>query len=380
MSSAVSSGVGTGGAGNLGGALADFATAVSGVRTSDGCTNGPGFSNQVNTVWMKAGTYSTATSLVSNKCLYWFGYNTTHGDNTGRPTYTFTTAASGGMLDFYGSNANVVIGNIIFNGTGESTTAIWPFNAPSQFGTVTLLNDKFIGFANIIDNSANSGYAWYTLNVFGCEFTGAAMNAFVTSNVGGKNNNFVGNYFHANNQDLAVQGGNAFVSNNVFTGTTQTGASSQSVYFTNISGGNYLILVDNVFYNIATARVIYSVSQSSMQIFGNVFYGTNIPIENDGQFPTQNPYMTYSNAFGNNAFSNIGWVNSPSDVTLTVNPFTNPSGGDYSLNNAAGGGASLKTANYPGSTLWGSIGFLDIGAFQHGATAGPGIVNYGYVN
>lgn len=55
----------------------------------------------------------------------------------------------------------------------------------------------------------------------------------------------------------------------------------------------------------------------------------------------------------------------PHDVTLTADPFTNASGGDFSLNNAAGGGALLRAVGFPGALPWGGTGYLDIGALQH---------------
>ncbi len=52
-------------------------------------------------------------------------------------------------------------------------------------------------------------------------------------------------------------------------------------------------------------------------------------------------------------------------VTLTAPPFTNPAGGDFSPNNAAGGGALLRAAGIPG-TFPGlsTTGYRDIGAAQ----------------
>lgn len=49
-------------------------------------------------------------------------------------------------------------------------------------------------------------------------------------------------------------------------------------------------------------------------------------------------------------------------ITLTANPFTNAAGGDFSLNNTAGGGALLRALGF---SPYGQTGYLDIGAVQH---------------
>ncbi len=53
-------------------------------------------------------------------------------------------------------------------------------------------------------------------------------------------------------------------------------------------------------------------------------------------------------------------------VTLTADPFTNGTGGDFSLNATAGGGALLRGAGFPGAMPAGvTTGHIDLSAFQH---------------
>lgn len=63
-------------------------------------------------------------------------------------------------------------------------------------------------------------------------------------------------------------------------------------------------------------------------------------------------------------------------ITLTADPFTNAAGGDFSLNNVAGGGALLRAAGF---SPYGQTGYLDVGAVQHqdsgGGTVGARLVN-----
>ncbi len=57
-------------------------------------------------------------------------------------------------------------------------------------------------------------------------------------------------------------------------------------------------------------------------------------------------------------------------VTLTGDPFTSASGGDFSLNNTSGAGAALRAVGYPISFFGiSTTNYLDIGAAQHQGAA-----------
>lgn len=77
----------------------------------------------------------------------------------------------------------------------------------------------------------------------------------------------------------------------------------------------------------------------------------------------------YSNTSGprNNLAAGTG------DVTLSADPFTDSSGGDFSLNSTAGGGAACRAAGFPGAFPAGLVtGYADIGAVQHQDSGGGG--------
>lgn len=59
-------------------------------------------------------------------------------------------------------------------------------------------------------------------------------------------------------------------------------------------------------------------------------------------------------------------------ITGTGSFFTNAAGGDFTLNNTAGGGADLRSAGYPGELPVGGTGYVDIGALQVQASAAGG--------
>jgi hypothetical protein len=85
--------------------------------------------------------------------------------------------------------------------------------------------------------------------------------------------------------------------------------------------------------------------------------------------------MSRCNAFGSNSNTNNDYFGGTGDVTLTANPFTNPTTGDFSLNTAAGGGALCKGTGYPSTWLGLTmVGSMNIGAWQNsGASSGAGI-------
>lgn len=91
-------------------------------------------------------------------------------------------------------------------------------------------------------------------------------------------------------------------------------------------------------------------------------------------------------AFNNNAFynntSNYNNINASSnDVVCTADPFTNAAGGDYTLNNTAGGGKELRDGGLPGqipglstTDVYSPIGLLGTptvpGVFRHPGMSG----------
>lgn len=85
-------------------------------------------------------------------------------------------------------------------------------------------------------------------------------------------------------------------------------------------------------------------------------------------------FINRGNAYGSNSSGNFN--NFPAgvdNITLTADPFTNAAGGDFSLNNTAGGGAAIRGKAYP-LTLAGQTNHRDIGALQHQASGGGGLM------
>jgi hypothetical protein len=102
--------------------------------------------------------------------------------------------------------------------------------------------------------------------------------------------------------------------------------------------------------------------------YGNAAYGFN------ASDPTNAAVYLRACGGGSNTSGNTtlaGTVINQGFVTLSADPFTSGAAGDLTLNTAAGGGASLRAAGFPGTFPGGlTIGRLDIGAAQHADPAG----------
>ncbi len=111
-------------------------------------------------------------------------------------------------------------------------------------------------------------------------------------------------------------------------------------------------------------------------IYGKVHSG-NVGVTNATAGTNQRFYVLNC-AFGNNT-ADSGTMDGQiivGKISLTADPFTNAAGGDYSLNNTAGGGALLRAMGFPSSFLGISTNqYLDVGAAQHTDAGGGGVTH-----
>lgn len=87
-------------------------------------------------------------------------------------------------------------------------------------------------------------------------------------------------------------------------------------------------------------------------------------------------HFTFNDAAGNNTSGNFSGTIDEGAITLTADPFTNAAGGDFSINNTAGGGALLRAAGlrFGDGLTYDQINYIDVGVFQHqdtGGSSGP---------
>ncbi len=291
-------------------------------------------------IYIKTGTYSvTSTSFnVSSGCIQiWYGtkmigYGTTRGD-TGRATIQLNVASATMLQE---GNISHGFENIIFDGNSQSSSGFITNDG----------NDRGYFFNCDIKN--------FTANTFG----GATYEACYVS---GNSYAIAGNFYDC-----------------VITGSASDGCSGsiiRCVVYGNsgIGYNGYASVIDCVIFNNTSHGIQFNNGSSAVEVRNTIIssnggYGINISGTIQGLVTVNCAY--YSNTSGKySTGANITRV--IGEVTLSGDPFTNTSGGDFSLNTTAGAGAACRAAGSPGVMPGGSTtGYLDIGVAQHQDSGG----------
>jgi hypothetical protein len=337
----ICSGVGAAGAINIGGALATVLSSLS-----------PGNSVafvQFNTIWIKATGTLTVTAPLNLQSgtqynLTFIGYTATRGDG-GQVTWTTATNSTRLIEIGFNGTLGLTLQNIYFSNSASSRSdGVYATGSPAT--QVLCINCVFDGFTNGINGSSDfSGGPITGLICIFCEAKNCSnigivndgdtllvacylhscttAGAQVQSN-GTSLNSFDRCAFASNGSGLIIQDDqnkNVCLSNCAFWSNTNDGITKQS----NGSGCPY-VLINCIFY-------------------GNGGWGINY---SGSSIDTMQPFVT-ANAFGSNGSGNRNNFpfGSATDITLTVDPFTNPSAGDFSLNSTTGGGTSCKGVGFP---------------------------------
>lgn len=323
-----------------------------------------------NRYWIKTGSYTMSANPTMNAAGVnpsntanpnWIsGYNSLRGDapkTTSRPTIT---AASTCTTILPLTTAGWWVEYLILDcATTVANSAITQSGQFSTFRYIQAINFKQFGIS--LSNSNPRSL------VDRCEISGGTSAATAGINMGGAGRIY-NCYVHGNLCSGIVIGGQdasiiaSIIAGN--TGTTSDGIQTQYgvTILNNVLRGNGRDGVRNTTqFNIAflCRNNIFASNAVSAAGFGLNFASGLVPPSPDYDF---NAYLTDTR---NNCGSGAN------DVTLTVDPFTNAAGGDFSLNNTAGGGASCRAAGIPGGFpgLSTTTGYADIGAVQH---ADPG--------
>ncbi len=282
-----------------------------------------------NIVWC-SGTFTFASQLtLSQVTMAFIGYTSTKGDG-GRATWSTTGtnaiintgSSNGGIQSFENiswSSSNGSPGSGIWQENGHGTTQGWSF-----------VNDKFSGFSTAIDSSDVIPYDVAWISVSNSEFTGNGS-GIITNEATPLFVN--GSYFHGDLQyDIQPKNGSAFVSNSIFSGAVSSiliGAAGLQITVTNCT-----------FYG-NTGLALSMSGTSYATIVNNIFYANSEAIVYGSGFVSITSTLGAYNAFGANTNPNSDWNMSPTDITLSANPFVNASAGNFALNTTAGGGALL---------------------------------------
>lgn len=356
-------GVGANGVINIGGAIALLTTGLNQYSTgSPSSPCGPTF-------WLTGTDTETTTWNPSTGCgaangtpFAVIGYSTVRGDNG---IATWTTATNSTPLMILGNNTPVglLFQNIKFTNTAGTSSNVLNTTSGSLTHGVKFKNCEMTGFTTAIDATANQGVE--QLWIEGCKIHNNSSHALnvVTSTW------ILDSYIHDNT-------GNGLL----VSGAAQTGMFTikNTVFYKNL----------NHIYNQNT-QGLNAISHPVFTLVNNdLSDATNDGFKNDSA--NQNVAYLYNNIFYNNANLDIEYVNNPPifseslnnamsgsvtnwpggiQVPLTADPFNGRTTNDFSLNNAAGGGAAVKAAGFPGVTGLYGTGFATIGALQPAAGA-----------
>jgi hypothetical protein len=360
MDRAVGTAASTGGHGNLGGSMLTVGAAVTAIVT-------------LNTIWVKAGTYVITATIVNTASADYAicGYSAAHGDNL--PGAVITTATnSTPLIQANNSTSALWLHNLALSNT--ATTRAEGINNNDLSLNLTVTNCTLDGF--------DVGIEWGTHNIVRVTILNTAILNSVTVGIslGGcvltMNDCFI---YNSGTHGVSMQSGQSFITRSVFVGNGSDG-------FVVIGGGPGVVCFasDSTFaYNTQNGLDIghggasrwitspFALSVQNCLFYGNVEWGIacfKAPI------PLVANVFTNNNAYGGNGSGNL--QNLPTgigDVSLSADPFTSHTTGDFSLNSAAGGGNSCKGVGYPGTFPGGlSVGKLDIGAVQSGGSSGGG--------
>ena len=347
--SSICTGVGSSGVINIGGALATIKILFRSLYSSAQASNG-------NTIYIKATGSLAVTATQQNYDINFFtviGYTSTRGDNG---QATITTATNSVILYEIGNGGfSCAWFNINFTNTA-GTNADCIYQAGNTFNTLLFWGCTFSGFTNALD----LGSGVNALLMIACEI----KNCSIGLRMGTCNYIEVDNcYVHGNaigfemNPNGSSSGMNAFFNRTVIYNNTTYGVITHSSSQGDGGAGGLLSFWNSAVVsngsdgvnNVGNASAGQRLFLFNTIVISNGGYGVNCSTagDNSGAGPMQ--YGSTNAYYGNTSGARNNFPSLPGDITLTGSPFTNPSGGDFTLNNTAGAGAACKGAGFPSS-------------------------------
>lgn len=351
----------TGGTGNLGGALATLgaaATIAAAAATTAGVTT------YIKGSFTTAATITLSRDSSDNLACSYIGYGVNDDDGV-LATITSTNAAATSLISVTGKGS--ILKNLKGDGASLSQRVFNAADITVTFDSCWGLGGTKYGFRGAstqslfrrclaTGNGASGGDAGFAAD------TGTAL--FDRCEARG----------NAGNGFSALTAGVATCLNCIAAGNTLSGFYSNDnesvVRLLNCTAyGNTL---DGLRY-AAVSTFIGTLVRNSI-FYGNLGYGIR-SISTDYNLPSFVPLFE-SNALGANTLGARFQVpTGAADIALTLDPFTDAAGGDFSLNLSEGGGLELRATGVPGgfglrTTPEASVGYSDIGAVPaSGATS-----------
>ena len=320
-----------------------------------------------NIAHLKSATYTfTSTLTMPNVQFTLRGYQTAHNDYGAQPLITTATNIDG--MHTGGSSTVAFLDNIGFTITVSSDHSGISTSAAAN---IYLANFYCAGWGySCIEGGSDVSTAFRTVTAWNSEFTNNGINhgrAAITNTgpiVVDRG------YFHANYTDIACPnisaGTTIAVDRSIFKGYTH-----QSVFYT-ANGNLSFVAQHSVWYTSSATSAVNLNANGYLSLVNCVFYGISAGTALAINAASSQTYMRNC-AFGNNQHDHTNMPAGPGEITLSADPFTSGSTGDFSLNATAGGGASLKNAAYPLTPAGLAANtYDDVNALRHQDPAGGG--------
>lgn len=308
-----------------------------------------------------ASTNISAGCVLASNGVWWQGYKTSRfvgAIDANRPTFQIGSAVSTAIL-FAGTNNTPTLWGFILDGNSQ-TASKGIFHSGRNYYM------KLIGFtATAAAPNAQNGSEFSCSEVMGCAFATG-----VTGGVGGTTGFAMVSFCDLHDNSFVTGSTGAINATGMMTSCAEVKNCNIWNITTAGDGINSCLNVDNCnVYACANiginakntiTRCVNCVSDSNL----NAGYGINAA---NGPMILIN-CADYNNSSGRRSGTVIVDVGG---ITLSGHPFTNAASGDFSLNNTAGAGASLRAAALPATFPAGlTADYADVGAAQHQDSGG----------
>lgn len=328
-----------------------------------------------NQMWVQNGTYTITSQITfstagaDNLQTLLAGYGTVRHDGV----QPLVTTATNNVNIFFVSGANcLTIKTLHMTCTAVTKSYGVRTNNLSSFIIADCVIDGFLNAINgisgirqqVISNCTLINSTSHGLIVTNSISSTIVMNCWICNNAGS-------GVFMTAGSSILVSFNNCVIAGNgdrgIYSPNNSTAQDNFQLFSCTIANNT----ADGIYMSNATQTANTTALGDYLVGRNNLFYG-NGGYGIAGQVATGNQNIyTYNlfngNAFGSNTSGNyLNIMPGNADVTITVNPFNNAGGGDFSLNTAANGGASLRMAASPGTFGSGTTtGYLDFGAVQN---------------
>lgn len=353
----MTTGVGSGGTGGMGGSFAS-------------CGMGASFMVAGNTLWCQysASTFDTTsttsnvsggritlpTSSVATQSLF-RGYETVRGDEGNRPTLKWAVNAASSYIVTGALAAKFENFIIDGNRANFTNTGGYNFAATSCARRIKVLNTSFIAIKGAGVSQATH-----------IEITNATNAAL---DIGSVNISLTDFWIHDNGvAGITISSGTPNLSWGVVSGNTGVGIAGSGSTQGKVE---HVSIYGNTSHGWSQTSSPYFLELLNVVFEGNGGLGYNSSAVYSGVKMTSCAF--YNNSSGKYTAGNVLPQNISGEVIPTVSVFVNAAGNDFRLNNATGGGALLRGTGFPQTfpgLTWAN--YPDIGAAQHAGNTGFG--------